>query len=90
MRQDVEFKWNSKRDEAFKKSKNIITSENVFVCYDISLSLKIYCDEWQVGIGAVLLQISQEKLISFVSRLLSNREKNILLFIEKYWLYTGE
>ena len=50
----VQWTWSRKQETAFKKLKDLLTSENVLVHYNSKLPIGISCDASNVGIGAVL------------------------------------
>lgn len=65
------WKWTEQCDEAFRKVKEMITSEQVLTHYDPSLPLRLACDASPVGIGAVLSHVmtdGTERPIAFASR----------------------
>lgn len=51
------FKWTSKCQKAFDKSKKIIASDGVLVRYNPMLQLKLYCDASNYGVASVLMRI---------------------------------
>ena len=78
LHQDVEWQWNLKEQEAFKRSKELLLSSKVLVHFDPKLPVVLACDASSYGIGAVLahkLPDGTEKPIGFASRTLSAAEK---------------
>lgn len=72
------FAWNDKAQESFSKLKNILTSPAVLKKPRWDLPMILQCDASDIGIGAVLTQIDENKLeyvIEYFSCKLSDREK---------------
>ena len=66
-----QWKWTEQCEIAFRKVKEIITSEQVLTHYDPSLPLRLASDASPVGIGAVLSHVMHdgtERPIAFASR----------------------
>ena len=51
---DVKWKWSTQQEEAFKQSKELLTSTSLLVHFDPTLPLVLACDASKAGIGAVL------------------------------------
>ena len=76
---DVKWKWLTQQDEAFKQSKELLTSMPLLVHFDPTLPLMLACDASEAGIGAVLAHKfpdGSERPIGYASRSLSKAEKN--------------
>lgn len=79
LKKGVSFVWNDVCAAAFKKAKEVISSDMILCHYDPKFPIKLYCDASEKGIGAVLAHIfpdKSEKPICFVSRTLNKSEKN--------------
>ena len=79
LKQDRPWKWSVAQDTAFTKSKELLTSSRLLVHFDSKLDIVLACDASAYGIGAVLshrMPDGQEKPIGFVSRTLTEAEKN--------------
>ena len=79
LRQSVPWQWNTEQQEAFKRSKKLLTSSKLLVHFDPKLEIILACDASEYGIGAVLshhMPDGSEKLVGFVSRTLTKPEKN--------------
>ena len=71
-------KWTEQCEIAFHKVKEMITSEQVLTHYDPSLPLRLACDAFPIGIGAVLSHVMHdgtERPIAFASRTLAKTEQ---------------
>ena len=78
LRQNVSCKWTSKQQEAFKKSRSMLTSSQVFVHFNPDLELILACDASSYGTGAVLthkMSDGVERPIAFASRILTDSEQ---------------
>ncbi|UYV63777.1 K02A2.6-like [Cordylochernes scorpioides] len=63
---------------AFRRIKEIISSDQILIAYDPKLPIRLSCDSSSYGLGAVLSQIDvdgNERPIYFISRTLSQAEK---------------
>ena len=78
LRNDKEWVWGSEQASAFKKSKEILTSDSVLVHFDPKYPIVVTADSSSYGVGAVLsLKIgSDERPVCYVSRTLNSAEKN--------------
>ena len=79
LRQDVCWRWTSKQQRAFIRSKQLLTSAKVLVHYDPRLDLVVAGDASAYGIGAVLshkMPNGEERPVAFASRTLSSAERN--------------
>uniref|UniRef100_A0A1Y1N2I4 RNA-directed DNA polymerase n=3 Tax=Photinus pyralis TaxID=7054 RepID=A0A1Y1N2I4_PHOPY len=79
LHKDAVFVWSKACNNAFKKTKEIIVSDDVLVHFDATLPIKLACDASSYGIGGVLSHIfpdRTERPICFTSRTLSAAEKN--------------
>jgi hypothetical protein len=78
LRHDVLWNWSKEAEEAFIKSKELLTCEDVLVHFDPTKELILACDASPYGIGAVLahkMPDGTERPIAFTSRTLSSTEK---------------
>ena len=66
-------------EDAFRKVKELVTSEQVLTRYDPEKPIKLACDASAYGIGAVISHIIEghEKPIAFASRTLNPAEKKL-------------
>jgi hypothetical protein len=73
-----QWKWNQICEDAFRKVKELVTSEQVLTHYDPEEPIKLACDASTYGIGAVISHIIEghEKPIAFASRTLNPAAKN--------------
>ena len=79
LRQDVCWRWTSKQQRAFIRSKQLLTSAKVLVHYDPRLDLVVAGDASAYEIGAVLshkMPNGEERPVAFASRTLSSAERN--------------
>ena len=79
LRKDVPWHWGPKQAEAFRASKELLTSEKFLAHFDSSLKLTLACDASSVGIGAVLahkMPDGTERPIGYASRTLTKAESN--------------
>ncbi|XP_043466332.1 uncharacterized protein K02A2.6-like [Leptopilina heterotoma] len=79
LRDNTEFKWTEKCENAFIKTRKEITSKKVLVHFDRTKPINMYCDASQFGIAAVLTHVffgGTERPIAFASRVLQPAEKN--------------
>ena len=87
-------------EEAFKKAKDSLSSSNVLVHYDPSLTVILESDASQYGIGAVIFHRfpnGDERHIAYASRSLNSSEKNysqiekeglaIIFGVTKFYMY---
>ena len=65
--------WGQEQDKAFKKSKDIISSDNLIIHFDPTKNLTLTCDAFPDGIVAVLSH--GELPIAFASRSLNQAER---------------
>ncbi len=75
---DMKWKWDSKCEQAFKKAKDLIASDQVLTHYDPSLPVQIATDASPYGLGAVLSHMmpdGSERPIAFASRSLNQAER---------------
>lgn len=81
LRKDVQWRWTANKAAIFKSStfKQLLTSVDVLVHYNLEFELVVASDASSYGIGAVLLHklpSDEEKPIAFASRSLSAAECN--------------
>ena len=79
LRHDTTWRWGVAEKNAFVSSKEQLRTNQVLVHYDPNLDLVVACDASANGLGAVLshrLPDGTERPIGFVSRTLSDTEKN--------------
>ncbi|XP_057318279.1 uncharacterized protein K02A2.6-like [Microplitis mediator] len=71
--------WSKEAKRSFTLVKEKLVAHDILAHYDPKLQVKIMCDASPVGIGAVLLQVcdnKQSRPIAFASRTLSKAENN--------------
>lgn len=73
-----QWKWGQSCEDAFRKVKELVTSEQVLTHYNPEKPIKLACDASAYGIGAVISHIIEghEKPVAFASRTLNPAEKN--------------
>ena len=79
LKHSTPWQWNTERQEAFDKSKKLLTSSQLLVHFNPELEIILACDASNYGIGAVLshrMPDGSEIPIGFVSRTLTKAEKN--------------
>ncbi len=79
LKKSTTWNWSTDQEEAFQKSKQLLTSSNLLVRFDPTLTIVLACDASQYGIGAVLAHTmpdGSERPIGYVSRTLNDAEKN--------------
>lgn len=79
LKHDEPWSWKSAQEKAFVESKQSLLSSQVLVHFDPCLEIVLACDASAYGIGAVLshrMLDGSEKPIGFVSRTLTEAEKN--------------
>ena len=84
LRQDVCWRWTSKQQRVFTRSKQLLTSAKVLVHYDPRLDLVVAGDASAYRIGAVLshkMPNGEERPVAFASRTLSSAERTVDLEI---------
>lgn len=93
------FLWSSECQAAFNKLKEEIASDRVLVPYDPLLPLTVACDASPTGVAGVLSHVidGEERPISFVSRALTQAERNysqldreavaIVFAVDKFFTY---
>ena len=74
----IEFQWGEKQDVAFQNLKAKLIDSPILTYPDFSKEFFVACDASDVGLGAVLLQRGDKKLmpLSFASRVLTQTERN--------------
>lgn len=99
LRKEVKFSWDAACDEAFRKLKTAIASDNILCHFDPDLPVVLACDASNRGIGAVLSHRINNccKPIAFASRTLTQAELNystihkeglaIVFGIKKFYQY---
>ena len=61
LRKDVRWKWGVDQDDAFRKTKEMLSDSNLLVHYDKNKSLVLLaCDASPYGLGAVLLHVMND------------------------------
>ena len=79
LKKDVVWEWTPARDEAFKESKRLLSSESLLVYFDSTVPLTLACDASAYGISAVLAHRfpdGSERPIGYASRTLNEAERN--------------
>lgn len=78
-KKSIPWSWKQEQEDAFKKTKELLSSENVLVHYSPALPVGISCDASNVGIGAVLFHRypdGSERPIANVSKILTGSQRN--------------
>ena len=73
------WKWGEEEQKAFKRLKELLSSENVLVHFDKNVPIGIACDASNIGIGAVLFhrfKDGSERPIANVSKTLTEAQRN--------------
>ena len=73
LKENVEFIWYHKQDEALKKAKELILSQHVLAYFDPSKPITLQIDAGQQGVGGALFQ--EGRPIAFASKSLSKAEE---------------
>ncbi|XP_026582358.1 uncharacterized protein K02A2.6-like, partial [Pseudonaja textilis] len=71
--------WGRREEDAFNRTKNLLTSDAVLIQYSETLPITVTCDASPFGVGAILshtLADGKEAPIAFFSRTLSKPERN--------------
>ena len=79
LKKDTKWYWRKTQQEAFNKTKEMLSSPQVMTHFDSSKPLLLTCDASPYGIGSVLAHVMEdgaEKTIAYHSRSLSHAEKN--------------
>ena len=78
LRQDTPWVWGEKQSSAFKRLKDLVSSDLVVAHFDITLDTSLIVDAGPVGLGAILVQKQQDGIlrpVHFASRTLTDQEK---------------
>ena len=76
---DSKWQWEDEQQNAFNKSKELLTSSNLLIHFNSNLPILLACDASNYGIGAVLahrIPDSSEHPIAYASRSLTQPERN--------------
>ena len=73
IQKDVEFQWGQTQEDAFRKIKEVATSEQSLAYYDVKRPIVLQCDASTQGLGASLMQ--DGKPVAYVSRSLTKCEQ---------------
>ena len=79
LHKDSTWQWDDEQQNAFDKSKELLTSSNLLVHFNPNLPILLACDASNYGIGAVLahrMPDGSECPITYASRSLTQPEKN--------------
>ena len=79
LEKECKWVWSKACEMAFRKSKELMTSDMVLTHYNPDLPLRVACDASPYGLGAVLshdMPDGTERPIAFASRSLTKAEKN--------------
>ena len=76
LKKDCKWEWTEQCKTSFEKIKSMLIGSPVLANYDPQLPLTLITDASPFGLGAVLAQGKFEKPVMFVSRSLSESEKN--------------
>ena len=76
-RKNSKWDWNAKCDEAFEKSKSLLSEKSLLSLFNPKLPIVVTCDSSSYGVGAVLNNIVDgiERPVIFASTTLSQAEK---------------
>ena len=80
------WQWDDEEQNAFDKSKELLTSYNLLIHFNPNLPILLACDASNYGIGAVLVHRmldGSECPIAYASRFLTQPEKTILSWKKK-------
>lgn len=72
--ENVEFSWGGIQEESFSNIKQLLTKTPILKVFSANDEIIIQCDSSKDGLGSCLIQKGQP--VSFVSRSLTNSEKN--------------
>ncbi|UYV83522.1 K02A2.6-like [Cordylochernes scorpioides] len=73
-----DWRWDSAQEEAFEKVKKLLSTSPTLTLFDPNLPTTVSADASSYGLGAVVLQISEdgyEKTVAYASRTMSETEK---------------
>ena len=79
LQKDSTWKWEDEQQNAFDKSKELLTSSNLLIHFNPNLPITLSCDASNYGIGAVLAHCmadNSERPIAYASRSLTKSERN--------------
>jgi len=79
MRKDVKWQWGSEQQEAFDKLKRVFTTRPVLAASDLDKEFWVEVDASNYTTGGELSMKCSDKLwrlVIFISKLLSNTERN--------------
>jgi hypothetical protein len=74
LKNDIEFNWSSRCNEAFEQLKVLLTTAPVLAQPDIEKPFDVYCDASGSGLGCVLMQ--EGRVIAYASRQLHRHEEH--------------
>ena len=78
LRKDTPWVWEEEQSEAFKKLKDLVSSDLVVVHFDIELATSLIVDAGPVGLGAILVQKQKDgtlRPVQYASRTLTPVER---------------
>ena len=99
LRKDVKFKWEEEEESAFHNLKARPKKAPILTYPDFSKEFFLACDASNVGIGAVLLQKGEKRLmpLAYASRTLNSAERSyrvtekeslaVIFGLRKFWAY---
>ena len=79
LQKESKWQWNSEQENAFKASKELLTSSQLLVHFNLQLKVILACDASAYGVGAVLahqMPDGSEKPVAYASQSLSKSERN--------------
>ena len=78
LKNNSQFVWGPEQETSFRKLKDALVRNPVLGLYDENAPIELHTDASGYGLGAVLVQIQEEKetVIAYASRTLSKAEKN--------------
>ena len=76
LKKKSEWKWGKEQEDSFQAIRKQLASAPVMAHFDASLETKVITDASPTGLGAVLVQGKEEKPVMYISRSLTDHERN--------------
>ncbi|XP_063545731.1 uncharacterized protein K02A2.6-like [Cydia strobilella] len=79
LKKNMSWKWGEIEEDAFKKAKQLLTSDLTLVQFDKNKEVILTCDASEYGVGALISHVfddGQEKPIAMASRTMQPHERN--------------